>query len=299
MADQQEWTVSEKDHGENLLSFIAAQLPTVSKKAIKRAIDEGLLFVNRVSIRRSSFTLSKGDLLTLYQIFTAKRRLPFSYLYEDEYLIFISKPSGVLSSECDIEKVTGIQSPYLVHRLDKETSGVFIIAKNAKVQQAIEELFRKKEIKKSYLAIVTGSLPLKSGSIRTPLVIEKSGDKKEAFVRIAGARDEKRMEARTDWEVLLSSQNGSLLKLYPMTGRTHQIRVHLSSIGHPILGEKKYTNSASFLCRRHMLHAFAVEMIHPITKKRVVVYDPIPTDVSSLIHKLFGTAGETIACELS
>ncbi len=308
-----EWIIHDSHHGYEVISFISCMLENLSKKAIKRLIDEGCLFINGTKVLRSNYLVSRKDQVRLYFQESGKKQASLSsarILYEDASFLAISKPWGIPTTEKDIrgiiESIKGslYPTPLLVHRLDMDTSGVLLVAKNTSSQQSLETLFRERKIKKTYLALVVGEMAKPKGSIRTPLIVEKSKDRKEAIVRVAHSSEaHDAHQSHTDWEVICTSQKATLVKVYPHTGRTHQIRVHFSSIGHPLVGEKKYISQEkerfSYSCARHMLHALKIEALHPDTKKQFIVYDKVPGDFCSLIHELFGPDGDKIICELS
>ncbi|MBI3212116.1 MAG: RluA family pseudouridine synthase [Simkania negevensis] len=190
-------------------------------------------------------------------------------LYEDEDLMVCDKPSGLITDRNLFKKILQ-EEPYLVHRLDKETSGVILIAKNKKMQQELETLFRRREILKIYLALVLGKVKEEKGKIESRLEVKKRGG--ELFVE--EAKGEKGQLAITYWQVLKRGKKATLLQCIPKTGRTHQIRVHLSAKGHPILGDLKYGGESPD-CDRLMLHAFKIAFFHPkIGKKLEVISSP-------------------------
>lgn len=186
-------------------------------------------------------------------------------LYEDEDLMVCDKPSGLITDRNLFKKILG-EEPYLVHRLDKETSGVILIAKNKKMQKQLEALFRKREVLKVYLALVLGRVKGEKGKIESRLEVKKRGE--ELFVE--EAKGENGELAITYWQVLKKGKKATLLQCIPKTGRTHQIRVHLSTKGHPILGDLRYGRESPD-CKRLMLHAFKIAFFHPKTGKKLEV----------------------------
>lgn len=197
-------------------------------------------------------------------------------VFEDENFLVLNKPSGLLvhpvnlrEKEKEITLVdllkkyypfisevgdNKILRPGIVHRLDKETSGVLLVAKNQDYFNYFKELFQKKEIKKTYLALVFGRLKEKRGIINQPISLKKNSIKRTIF---AGKL---KKEAITEFKAIHYFKNYTFLEIYPQTGRTHQIRVHLKSINHPIVGDKLYTSKKpEFEINRIFLHAFSLE----------------------------------------
>lgn len=187
-------------------------------------------------------------------------------LYEDEYLKVVDKPAGMV-----VNRVEG--GPLFAHRLDKETSGCLLIAKEQKVLEKLMLSFKNREVKKEYLAVVHGRLEPREGTIKLPIGRLK-GDGVRRAVRVEGRMSE------TSWLVERHFDNLSLVRLFPTTGRTHQLRVHLSHLGHPIVGDFLYLNDSQRKIDRakydrHLLHAAVIEFPHPVTGVRVRVESPL------------------------
>ncbi len=302
-ACEHEWQIGDEDHGQEIAEVLKKKLPEFSKKAIKRLIDSGAVSISGLKVLRGHYLLSRKDRVHLYlpPEDTSGENSQI-LLYEDEYILAISKPPGIVTQQKQIEALISRDAIYLVHRLDADTSGVLLLAKNPEIQKELEQLFRERKVQKTYLALTIGKIEQKKGSIKKALIVEKSGDKRDAIVRVA-KNEEKALSAHTDWEALITSPEATFLQVFPYTGRTHQIRVHLSSIGHPLIGEKKYNSDRkekiNFFSMRHMLHAYKIEFFHPITKKSCIVYNQVPLDMKSMIYKLFGASGDAVICELS
>lgn len=184
-------------------------------------------------------------------------------IYEDEYLIAINKPSGLAtqggsSIDISVDDFLAGQELQLVHRLDKDTSGILLIAKNAKSAEFLTDAFRKKTVKKTYLALVRGVLKKNEGTINIPL-------RKQLVGKNEKVRPDYDMgkEAITEFKLLQNFVDYALLELRPLTGRTHQLRVHCKEIGHPILNDVKYGGTEVLrkdLCKRLCLHAYKIEL---------------------------------------
>jgi RluA family pseudouridine synthase len=247
-----------------------------SKKRAKKLINEGLcsvnglkeLFYRRKVKAKSSIYVSLNHLL-----FDEKR---IEKLYEDEYILIINKPPFINSNK-DVPNVEEIlrrenKNHTVVHRLDKQTSGALIVAKERRVFESFKELFRKRKVKKVYLSIVAGNFKKKSGKVNVPL----DGKPSETLFRV------------------LEEFNGtSLLEVEIPTGRKHQIRRHLSLINHPVLGEfnywkRKWDKEIHLFAPRILLHARKLEFPHPILNKTVSVKAPFPEDFKLFLKILRG-----------
>ena len=198
-------------------------------------------------------------------------------IYQDEYLLAVIKPPGMLSvpgrgaamQDCVVARVQQKYSEIrVVHRLDCHTSGVMLLAKGPVMQRQLSRLFHDREVEKYYLALVTGILEQTSGTVDIPL----RGDPDNRPVQIIDHVHGK--PAQTRWRVLRYQSAGpvaqsSRLQLRPVTGRTHQLRVHCMALGHPIVGDRLYNDEVNDNAGRMMLHAERLEFIHPVTNKKI------------------------------
>ena len=275
-----------------LLQFLREKYPGFqSVKALKRAIDSKLCTVNNRIETFSSFILKENDIVALNKIAFEDReavlRTKIPILYEDKELLIINKPPGLVS---DIHLIQKALSNFkgnlsLVHRLDKETSGVLILAKTAQAKEKMILLFKKHEVRKLYLAIVDGALEKNEGKIDNFL------GKKHSYQgqTIYGFVDEKKgQRAITFWKCLSRSKTASVVYCEPYTGRTHQLRAHLSGIGHPILGDVQYGKKFACLFKpvRNLLHAYIIVFKQPTTGKELKVTAPIPVDFKDALDIL-------------
>jgi 23S rRNA pseudouridine1911/1915/1917 synthase len=226
--------------------------------------------------------------------------IPLNVLYEDDWLLIINKPPGLVvhpapghwqgtlvsallhrwqSRPPDLDPLR----PGIVHRLDKDTSGVLVIAKDAGTLAALGAQFRAREVSKEYLALAWGKLRERRGEIRRPIG-RHPVQRKRMSVR-AGGRD-----AVTRYEVVADTDGVSVVRVWPQTGRTHQIRVHLSALGHPVVGDALYggggARAAVLGMPRQALHAARIEFVHPHTGEPMCVSAELPDDLHSLLDRL-------------
>lgn len=269
------WTVP---RAQKLAPFLSEQLGS-SKKQLRKALEASLCRVNGTVERFASTILKKGDLVELSADWNAKRSIPeLTVIFEDEYLKICNKPQGFVCSD-----VT------LVHRLDKDTTGLLMFAKQGR--ERFLELFKNREIQKTYLALVDGIPKYEKGRIETLLIKKGSFEGQTIWGSIpksAQESDSKNQTAITEWEKIAVGQNTSLLMVKPFTGRTHQIRVHLSEMGHPILVDRQYAKffRCKLFFRRPLLHAWKLRFIHPFSGLEMDLNAPLPADFQSALSSL-------------
>lgn len=280
------YTVPEGTRRARVDKLLAAAFREHSRTAWQRALDAGLVSVGGKAVGRDD-TLQGGDVVSYAfpatQASTLKPvKIPLDVLFEDKHLLAINKPAGMvvhpgaatgedtlvhaLLAHCkgSLSGVGGIERPGIVHRLDRETSGLILVAKNDKAHRGLAEQFSGRTVQKEYLALVSGVPELLSGSLRKPIGRHpRHRHKMAAFEEGQGGRD-----AHTDWEVVESfGRIAALVRCTIHTGRTHQIRVHLNEIHHPIAGDPTYGNGTSRRgpegLVRLFLHAWRVSFTHP------------------------------------
>lgn len=288
---------------------LAAAFPEHSRAAIQRAFDAGHVRLAGAVISRDH-TVHPGDFLELDFPDvkpTALRpvKIPLSVLFEDRHLLVVNKASGMvvhpgagtdettlvhaLLAHCrgSLSGVGGVERPGIVHRLDRETSGAMVVAKTDAAHRGLSEQFAQRTLVKEYLALVQGVPPLLSGTIRKAIGRNLQHRHKMAVVE----DDEGGRSAHTDWEVVeVFAPRASLLRCTLHTGRTHQIRVHLKSIGHVILGDDVYgwkpDSSLTAQPERVLLHAEHLAFRHPVTGKLIDLRAPLPEDFSRVLSAL-------------
>ena len=242
---------------------------------------------------KASARLKTGDAIKLHEppatpVDTVAEEIALDVLYEDDDLIVLNKPAGLvvhpaagnwsgtlvnaLLHHCKaLSGIGGEQRPGIVHRLDKETSGCLVAAKNDMAHQALARQFAGREVTKIYLALAAGKFAHKSGVIEA--AIERHPVQRKKMTVVADGRGR---NAKTDYRVLRELPIGTLVECTLHTGRTHQIRVHLKHLGHPVLGDEVYGKRGGYA--RQMLHAWRLGFVHPRTSERVNFESPIPPD---------------------
>ena len=269
--------VGPEDHGSSLLAVLKKHLSEHSSKELKKMIESKLCLINGRVEFFSSCKVMQGDVIEL-SISSKENEgsLQCKVVYEDNDLYIVNKPAGIVSDIVELSKAVSYKgSLYLVHRLDKDTSGLLILAKSQSVFELMKDLFAKRLVQKYYLAIAD-SYPLKSsGKINNFLAKKGSYQGQTLYASASGGQ-----RAITIWRVLERGRDASLFLLEPKTGRTHQLRVHLKEMGCPILGDYQYAMSFKCKCtvQRHMLHAWGLYFIHPIKKEEVLLQAPLPED---------------------
>jgi 23S rRNA pseudouridine1911/1915/1917 synthase len=272
--------------------FVAKALPHLSRARIQALVKAGLVVLNGTPVDKTSASLGVGDRIVVEEppaipTETLAQDIPLEILYEDSDLIVINKPAGLvvhpavgnldgtlvnaLLFHCpDLEGVGGVERPGIVHRLDKETSGCLVAAKNDSAHRALVEAFAGRTIAKTYLALVSGIFSKPTGEVNAPIGRHRVNRQKMAVVERGGR------EARTGWRAICQVPGGTLVECELHTGRTHQIRVHMKQIGHPVLGDAVYGKRGPFT--RHMLHAWRLGFTHPKTGEAMKFQSPIPRD---------------------
>ncbi len=277
------YKVQRLEAGIRLSAFLAKKLPEFSQKKIQHAIDLGACHINGRQERYSSYKVRLGEIITfnvdLAVSLTKKQTVEI--VFEDDEILICNKPTGIECIEKDIQGLFSDEKLRLVHRLDRETSGVLILAKNKEMQTKLEELFAKRLVTKLYVAFVHGVVA------KGERLIQSWHGKIDHVHNLYGSVSAtKGKQAITLIEVSKSYPKYSLVKCFPKTGRTHQIRVHLKEMGHPIIGDhlygKKYTKLQA---SRLLLHAMGLMFTHPKTKQKVQVRADIPSDFKIIEKK--------------
>ncbi|MFH1874211.1 MAG: RluA family pseudouridine synthase [Pseudomonadota bacterium] len=265
-----------------------------SRKKAKQLIDAGKIYINGKKVHMAGWEVGAQDKVVVKQVQSPKGGY-VKVIHEDQHIIVVDKPAGLLSvpdgPEGQESMLAWVQKylqrkyakkgafVYPVHRLDAETSGVMVFALS-NAGKKLEDIFKQHQINRRYLAIVEGQLLPESGRFQADL--EKGDFKGGKKTKVAKSSTAKK--AVTDYQVKEYYQNASLVELTVHTGRTHQIRVHLSEAGFPIIGDKVYGGKQTFA--RQALHAHALAFKHPVSNKKLKFDSPLPKDLEKLIDEL-------------
>ncbi len=295
-----ELVVPNEHAGTRLDRFLALALPQFSRSRLQNLIRAGDVLLQGQAARTRE-TVRTGDVVRLIEppleeIEAQAEEIPLAVLFEDDDLLVLNKPPGLvvhpgagnqthtlvnaLLHHCtSLSGIGGKQRPGIVHRLDKETSGCLLVAKNDATHQELSRQFAAREVKKIYLALVAGTLKKPRGTIDAAIGRHPVQRKKMAINQTRG-----RM-AKTDYRVLKTGGGISLLECAIHSGRTHQIRVHLQHLGHPVLGDSLYGKKGA--APRQMLHAWKLGFTHPGTGERLFIEASIPQDFRELEANAF------------
>ncbi|MGB7621332.1 MAG: RluA family pseudouridine synthase [Terriglobia bacterium] len=304
-----QYHVDEAAAGQRLDKFLSLQLPHLSRTKVKESIDAGGASVNG-AVARPSLTLKRGDRIFFRAelkkagVESMPENLPLTILYEDASLAVVEKPAGmVVHVGAGVRSGTLVNAlryhlrslsqspddtrPGIVHRLDKLTSGLMVVARNDAAHAALSEQFRTRRVEKKYIALVHGRLPRRSGEIILPIARDRVHR-----TRMTTRRREGR-EALTRYRVIREFEKYSLLDVEIKTGRTHQIRAHLSAIGHPVVGDRTYGAPEKIwwpgqpkplpTLERHFLHAAHLGFEHPVDRRRMIFDSPLPPPLADFL----------------
>ncbi len=298
--EQYEFKVGSASSRERLDVFLSTRQTVISRSRLKKLIVGGRVTVNG-EVRSVGYKVREGDQITVQvptpvPLDTVAEDIPLNIVFEDEYLIALDKPAGIvvhpapgysagtlvnaLLHHCkDLPGIGGVERPGIVHRLDKDTSGLVLVAKTEAAHKNLAAQFKKREIHKEYLAIVKGNVKKDEGSIHAAIGRHKIHRKKMATKASNGR------EASTEYQVVRRCKSWSYLKVWPKTGRTHQIRVHLASIHHPVIGDQLYGGKSTDLkIQRQALHAHKLELKHPITGSNLSFLASLPQDIETFLQ---------------
>lgn len=294
--------VNELNISERLDSYIANKVETLTRTAVKRLIENGNITVNGV-LQKISYKVHHDDIIEIdepkvKEINIQAQDIPIEVIYEDSDIIVVNKPKGLVVHPANgnwdgtlvnaimaickdsLSGIGGEIRPGIVHRLDKDTSGLLIIAKNDKSHINLSEQIKNREVKKIYYALVRGIVPENEATINMPIGRSSKDRKKMAVIK-----DGK--EAITHFRVLERYNKYTLLEVKIDTGRTHQIRVHLSQIGYPVVGDETYSNGKNeFGVHGQLLHAKSLDFKHPVTNEEIHLEADLPEEFKQVLVKL-------------
>lgn len=295
-----QWVVSIAESDQKLVVFLKNKLGSkYSARQIKNALENSLCRVNQRLEHFASAILLPGDkvnfeveALGIKKPKTVFVFNPADIVYEDQELLIYNKPSGIASDSRELTRALHNYSPdwELLHRLDKETTGLLMFTKGAAFRKKMIDAFKTHRVEKIYLAIVDGTLRQPSGIIDGYIGKIHEYEGQTLWGSISDVR--KGQYAVTAWELEKKGNQVSLVRCYPKTGRTHQIRVHMSEIGHPIIGDKQYGRivRCRYNAARCLLHAYKLSFVHPTRQEQVFFQAPIPQDFQQALDQLIGSA---------
>jgi 23S rRNA pseudouridine1911/1915/1917 synthase len=309
---QVEHEVSPDELGERL-DVVVGALPAVETRSkAARLIEEGLVLVDGEA-RPKKYLVTPGEWVSVTlpppRASTLEPELiPLDIRYEDEELIVLSKPAGLivhpaqghwsgtlvnalLAHSLELGKLQGAQRPGIVHRLDKDTSGLMLVGKTDRAQARLQDAIRVRDVDRRYLALAHGWIAPRTGMIEAPIIRDPRDRTRRSIGEGTGAKHAiTTFEVRQRFEPATARDDGfTLLECKLYTGRTHQIRVHLRSIGHPIVGDATYgRGSTSMNCglTRQFLHAHSLKFTHPVTGEELHFSDELPADLQAVINSL-------------
>lgn len=301
-----EITVEQNVDNKRLDKFISEMEEDLSRTTIQRLIEEEKVLVNEQKVKTSYKPIS-GDKIKIIveqrpKLELKAQKIPVQIMYEDKDIVVVNKPKGMVVHPANgnydgtlVNALLGMYEdksdwsfsedeenfrPGIVHRLDKDTSGLLIVAKNDVALMKMSKEIQERKVTKKYIALVKGNVPDDEATIDLPIARSTKDRKKMAV-------DEKGKNAVTYFKVLKRYDRYTLLELKIATGRTHQIRVHMSYIGHPVVGDEVYSNGKNeFEVKGQMLHAWKLEFIHPITGKKINLEAPVPDYFKEILKKL-------------
>ncbi|MDH3391924.1 MAG: RluA family pseudouridine synthase, partial [Desulfobulbaceae bacterium] len=295
--------VPHERQGQRLDHYLVEMLSSISRSRLSNLIRNGFVLLNNSSSKAGN-RLMGGDIIEVTlpppePLAMEPEKVNFEVLHEDDDLLVIAKPPGVvvhpasghqkgtlvhgLLAHCDnLSGISGVERPGIVHRLDKDTSGVMVIAKSDKSHQGLVELFKARQVKKVYRAIVVGRPATQKGCISGAIGRHQVNRKKMAVLQHGGR------EAVTCWSVLEEfAAPLAYLEVRPETGRTHQIRVHMAHSGHPVAGDALYGSKQQhtidkYGIKRQCLHAYSLSFTHPVTGKAQEFISPVWPDIQAV-----------------
>lgn len=292
--------INNKDQETRVDKFLAEQL-NKPRSQIQKLIKEEAVLVNNLRTK-NNYKLIINDKIEVKQtepevVEIKAENIPLNIVYEDDYLIVINKPSNMVVHPAvgnysgtlvnalqyysnNLSDINGEFRPGIVHRIDKNTSGLLIVAKTNEVHNLLSEMIQNKDVDRKYKCIVHGKILEEQAVIKAPIGRNPADRKKMAVV------EKNSKEAQTQIKVIDSNENYTLIECSLLTGRTHQIRVHLKYINHPVVGDPQYGPKKTIDTIGQALHAYNLSFIHPITQEKLSFYAPYPEEFIETLQKV-------------
>ncbi|MCO7128114.1 RluA family pseudouridine synthase [Sporolactobacillus shoreicorticis] len=293
--------VEEQDEGRRIDSWVSGEIANESRSRIQQLIKDGQIVVNGAGVK-TSYRMKTGDQVSVHlpepkPLDVVPEDIPLDIVYEDAAVIVVNKPRGMvvhpapghmngtlvnaLLHHChDLSGINGVMRPGIVHRIDMETSGLLMVAKTDEAHRSLARQLKDKTTKRMYLAIVHGNLPNDAGTIDAPIGRADKDRKKMAVT------DKNSKSAITHFKVIERFAKYTYVACRLETGRTHQIRVHMAYIGHPLAGDPKYGPRKTLPIEGQALHAAELGFSHPATHKFMLFQAPLPNDMEKLLEDL-------------
>ena len=304
MTDRIETFHYDERNPDRLDKYLVSCLPEFSRARIQGLIIDGFVLINGVPAKKAGQVIEDGDDIEVrvpppVPSGLVAEDIPLDIIFENDDLIVVNKPAGmvvhpaaghysgtlvnaVLGYDPDLEGIGGEERPGLVHRLDKETSGLIVLAKNERAHNWLQDQFRLRKVEKTYLALVDGKPPTPAGRVEAPIGRDPSHRKKMAIVSPGKGR-----EAVSEYKTLESFRHHTLLEFHPHTGRTHQIRLHCLFLGCPIVGDSVYgKRTPTVTIDRHFLHAFRLKIILPGEKQPRTFEAELPEELKNVLEEV-------------
>jgi len=314
-----EFVVKARMVGKRIDAYLSSRYPDFSRSVIQKVIDAGAVLINGLTTK-ASYKVREGDVIRVWLPELADdapvpEDIPLEIVFEDAWFTVVNKPPGLVTHPAKgnwtgtlvnalqfhfdtLSTVGGANRPGIVHRLDRDTSGLLIVAKEDRAHKELARQFEARTIRKEYLALVYGTPSRDSDFIERPIGMHPTSREKMAIRAV----EDGGKEAATFYEVLERFRGFALVRCKPRTGRTHQIRVHLAHIGHPILADKAYSGRAALtlgdlhgpehpdagrvLLARQALHAHALDLQHPVTGEPAHFSAPLTDDIAAVLAAL-------------